>query len=129
MYSQPEGEDVVFPARRGGRISRGHRIVGQKVPGAIAIGGGWIAADGIGPIKRYLEGSSPRAVEVVERFPAPIIIGLVRRDAGLEEEVGWACLIADDKNNVGLRTTGSRGQFREIHSADPFLLISQTSDS
>ncbi len=28
-----------------------HSIIGQKVAGAVAIGGGGIAADGIGPIK------------------------------------------------------------------------------
>lgn len=56
-----------------------------------------------------------------------MIIGLVGRDAGLEEEVRGARLIPNDKNDIGLRTADACGQFGKIDAADPFFLIGPVS--
>ncbi len=120
---------IVFPARGRGCIRRGHGVVGQKIAGPIAVGSGGVAADGIGPIKRHLVSPPlPCAVEVVKRFAAPIIVGLIGRDAGLEEKIRGACLIPHDKNDVGLRAGGPPGQFGEIDAADPCFMIGLASD-
>ena len=62
---------------------------------------------------------SPCTVKGIERFAAPIIIGLKGRDARLDEIGRGACIVTDDKNNIALIARRLCGQFDKIDPAGP----------
>lgn len=70
---------------------------------------------GKGSIERDMEGAGP----TVQRISTSGVIGLEGGNAGLEQQVGRARVLAQHENDVAFLAAAKAGQFREIDATGP----------
>src|SRR5271167_4647141 len=66
----------------------------------------------------YRRGLS-RAVRAIERLTAPGVIGLVGCYSALQDQIGFAAIVANDEDYVSLLQGGESGEFDQVYSAYP----------